>query len=211
MHLRRQPQHRSEPAPEQARTGRPAVLVDRRWAPTARAAALGAGTLSALTLLTDWATGGLTLPRALLWTLLGWTAFALLLPPRISAGEGWLEVRGPLRGRRLRTDALVSVRRAGAVATQLLLLDAHGVLVELDPRVLVANPLLWQRLATDARRSTDLRSGTRLLRELDEQVFAEPARRLLAAPELADTGSADPAPGDPGPADPAHGEPPAGP
>ncbi|WP_455358799.1 hypothetical protein [Streptomyces sp. SYSU K21746] len=46
--------------------------------------------LLALLLLTDGASGGITVPRAVLWTGLAVLLFVVLLPPRVTAGEGWL-------------------------------------------------------------------------------------------------------------------------
>jgi hypothetical protein len=104
-----------------------------------------------------------------MWAALGAMVFAVLLPPRVTAGEGWLAVRGPGRERRVRTDALVVVGLYGPVAQRLVLWDAYGGRLELNPRVLAANPLLWHLLDTGARRSRErgtLRSGTDVLREL---------------------------------------------
>jgi hypothetical protein len=69
----------------------------------------------------------------------------------------------------VRTDALLVVELYGQVAQRLVLWDAYGGRLDLNPRVLAANPLLWHLLDTGARRSRErgtLRSGTDVLREL---------------------------------------------
>ncbi|GAA2250619.1 hypothetical protein GCM10010430_36830 [Kitasatospora cystarginea] len=131
-----------------------------------------------LAVLVDWESGGLTPERAALWALLGGAVFALLLPPRVVAGEGWLEVRTLARRRRVRTDALVTVQHSGAIAARLILCDTFGGRAEVDPRVLAANPLLWHRLDTDAgraRRRGTLRAGVDVLRRLEEQISGDQA------------------------------------
>ncbi|TJZ94301.1 hypothetical protein FCI23_54120 [Actinacidiphila oryziradicis] len=142
---------------------------------------------SGLMMLLDWGSGGLTPPRAGLWAVLGAMVFAVLLPPRVTAGEGWLAVRGSVRERRVCTDALVALYSCGPVAQRLVLRDAYGGCVELTPRVLAANPLLWHLLDAGARRSRErgtLRSGTDVLRELAEQIDDETARAVLRASGL---------------------------
>lgn len=134
----------------------------------------------AVSVLVDWGSGGLTGPHVALWAVLGVVVFHLLLPPRVAAGDGWLSVRGSVRVRRVRTDALRSVESYGAVGLRLVLRDVHGGRVELDPRVLADNPLLWHLLDAGARRSLEngsLRSGAdvvaRLARRLDDRNASE--------------------------------------
>ncbi|MCC9306164.1 hypothetical protein LN042_03415 [Kitasatospora sp. RB6PN24] len=158
------------------------LVTDRRWPAAARHAFCSAAVLLAAALLIDWGSGRLTPLRAGLWVLLATVTFVVLLPARVVAGEGWLEVRGLWRRRRVATDALVSVRASGAVAIRLIMRDAHGGRLELDPRVLAANPLLWHRLDTDAshaRKCGTLREGAEVLRELDERISGDQARALF--------------------------------
>lgn len=141
----------------------------------------------ALTFLVDWDARTLTAPRALLWLALSAAVLAVLLPERVTAGRGWLLVRGPLRRRAVRTDALVSVRQYDGVTAHLVLRDVHGHRLELDPRVLAANPLLWHELDTGVRRSVEqgtLIQGTDVLRRLGEQIDGETAREVLRASGL---------------------------
>ncbi len=169
------------------RPSRGNAVGQRRWRADARGAGYIALSFAALTTLLDWGSGGLTIPRADLWSLLAILVFAVLRPPRVTADEGWLTVRGWLRVRRVRTDALVSIRQDGRIATRLVLRDAHGRSVALDPRVLLADPLLWHELETGARRSLargTLRHGEETLRRLGEQIDGETAHAVLKASGL---------------------------
>ncbi|MBL1097540.1 hypothetical protein JK363_12775 [Streptomyces sp. 205] len=160
---------------------------DRRWRGDARCAAYCALTFVVLTTLLDWGSGGLTVGRADLWALIGAVVFMVLRPARVTAGDGWLAVRGLLCERRVRTDALVSVMEYGSISTRLVLRDAHGHAVELDPDVLVANPLLWHRLDAGARRSRQrgtLRHGAAVLDRLGERIDGGTAREILKASGL---------------------------
>ncbi|MCX4641627.1 MULTISPECIES: hypothetical protein [unclassified Streptomyces] len=160
---------------------------DRHWRGNARFALGCALVVCGMALLIDWDAGTLTTLRAGMWLTLTATVFAVLLPPRITAGDGWLAVHGLARRRRVRTDALVSVRQYGGVTAHLVLRDAYGHWLELDPRVLVANPLLWHELDTGAHRSRErgtLRHGSDVLRQLSEQIDDRTAREVLSASGL---------------------------
>jgi hypothetical protein len=169
------------------RPARGHAVGQRRWRADARGAGYIALAFAALTTLLDWGSGGLTIPRADLWSLLAILVFAVLRPPRVTADEGWLTVRGWFRGRRVRTDALVSIGQDGRIATRLVLRDAHGRSVALDPRVLLTDPLLWHELETGARRSLargTLRHGEETLRRLAEHIDGETAHAVLKASGL---------------------------
>ncbi|MCX4820164.1 hypothetical protein OG883_09645 [Streptomyces sp. NBC_01142] len=146
-----------------------------------------AALLLAMLLLIDVGSGGLTTVRAVLWTGLAVLLFVVLLPPRVTAGEGWLASRGLLRERTVRTDRLVSVRWSDGVAQRLVLRDLDGGRVELDPRVLVANPRLWRLLDAGAR--TSLGRGTLLygaaaLRQLSRRIDGETVRSVFTVSGL---------------------------
>ncbi|MEU8827705.1 hypothetical protein [Streptomyces sp. NPDC048636] len=181
---------RAAPVPGGQRAGHPVSAhsdSDRRWRGDARCAAYCALMFVALTTLLDWGSGGLTVGRADLWALIGAVVFTVLRPARVTAGDGWLAVQGLLRERRVRTDALVTVVQYGSVSTRLVLRDAHGHAVELDPEVLVANPLLWHRLDAGARRSRQrgtLRRGSAVLDRLGERIDGDTARAILKASGL---------------------------
>lgn len=135
-----------------------------------------------MTLLIDWDAETLTPLRAELWLAMTAALFAILLPQRVTAGPGWLAVRGLLRRRAVRTDALVAVRQYGHVSAHLTLHDTDGRRLELDPRILIANPLLWHELDTGVRRSRErgtLREGTDVLERLRHQIDDATARAVL--------------------------------
>ncbi|MFE0463081.1 hypothetical protein ACFW1A_27885 [Kitasatospora sp. NPDC058965] len=164
-----------------------AVVADRHWSGAARSAAVGAVLLPAAALLLDWGSGELTLLRAAVWLLLGGAVYAVARPARVVVGEGRLEVRGLVGRRVVHTDALVTARVSGSIAVHLILHDVHGHWAEVDLRVLAANPLLWHRLESDARRAQErgtLRSGADVLAELGARLSGEQARAVFRSSGL---------------------------
>lgn len=160
---------------------------DRHWRGGARLAASCATLFGAMSLLVDWDAGTLTTARALLWLGLSVAVFTILLPARVTAGTGWLAVRGPWRRRMVRTDALTTVRQYDGVSSRLVLRDAYGHRLELDPRVLAANPLIWHELDTGVRRSVEhgtLLHGGDVLDRLGHGIDDETARAVLRASGL---------------------------
>ncbi|MEU7429898.1 hypothetical protein AB0B07_03290 [Streptomyces sioyaensis] len=165
-----------------AGAARPDTAVDRHWRAHAWRALHYSLAFVGLLMLLDWGSGGLALPRAGLWAVLGAVVFAVFLPARVSAGEGWLAVRGLMSERRVRTDALVAVRRYGGVAAHLVLRDVRGQWLELDPRVLEANPLIWHLIDAGARSSLargTLRHGAQALEELADRIDGQEVRAVL--------------------------------
>ncbi|MCF3130306.1 hypothetical protein [Streptomyces olivochromogenes] len=163
------------------------VLYDRRWAEDLYSSVRCSGVLLGLLFLIDWGTGDLSWWRGTLWATLALLLFVVLFPARVSAGEGWLASRRLLRTRRVRTDILVSVRCLDGVSRRLVLRDAFGDRVELDPEVFVNNPDLWFRLDEDARRSSEagfLMCGTTALRRVAERVDRETALSVFRASGL---------------------------
>ncbi|WP_346097856.1 hypothetical protein [Streptomyces olivaceiscleroticus] len=159
-----------------------ASVRDRRWAAGLRDACRYAAALLGLLLLLDSASGRLTPLRAALWVVLAVLLFAVLLPPRVTAGPGRLAVRGLLRERRVRTDLLVSVRRTDGVAQRLVLRDLCGGRVEIDPAVLTGDPALWRLVEAGTRRAAErglLLCGATALRQLTRQVDSETARLVF--------------------------------
>ena len=160
---------------------------DRHWLGRARLAASCALLFCTMSLLVDWDAGSLTPLRALLWVTLSATVCAVLLPPRVSAGPGWLAVRAPWRRRVIHTDALTAVRQYDGVSSHLVLRDVHGHSLELDPRTLAANPLLWHELDTGVRRSLQrgtLRSGADVMERLGRHIDDESVQAVLRASGL---------------------------
>ncbi|AOR36071.1 hypothetical protein BFF78_37965 [Streptomyces fodineus] len=169
------------------RSGPPGSAGDRHWRGSARLAVSCALLFCALSLLVDWDAGSLTPLRALLWITLSAVACTVLLPHRVSAGPGWLAVRTPWRRRLVHTHALVSVRQYDGVSSHLVLRDVHGHHLELDPRVLAANPLLWHELDTGVRRSLErgtLRQGAEVLERLGHRIDDEGLQAVLRASGL---------------------------
>jgi hypothetical protein len=164
-------------------------LHDRHWAMELRSTVTCTSSFLGLLLLVDAAAGTLTPARATLWAGLALLLLLVLVPPRVTAGEGCLAVRGPWRDHRVRTDRLVSVRTTGSAGQRLVLRDTSGGRVELDPRILVANPALWHRLDTDARaseRSGSLREGSAALNRLSERMDRETALAVFKISGLAE-------------------------
>ncbi|UQI43796.1 hypothetical protein M1P56_05210 [Streptomyces sp. HU2014] len=155
---------------------------NREWRAEARAAWLCGLGLTGVLVSIDLARGTLDGWRGGFWTGLGALFLAVLLPQRVTAGDGWLATRGLLRERRVRTDLLTRVRRSEGITPRLVLCDVGGGRVELDPQVLIANPLLWHQLdagARCARRSGLLREGAPVLASVGSQVDGDIARELL--------------------------------
>ncbi|KIZ16497.1 hypothetical protein SNA_19425 [Streptomyces natalensis ATCC 27448] len=164
--------------------GRPDITVDRHWRADARRAVQYSLAFVGPIMLLDRCSGGLTLPRAGLWAVLGLVVLAIALPSRVTAGDGWLAVRGLLGERRVRTDALVAVRQNGGIAVRLVLRDADGRWLKLDRQVLDANPLMWHLIDAGARRSVQrgtLRHGRQVLQELADRIDGQEARAVLTA------------------------------
>jgi hypothetical protein len=160
---------------------------DRHWRGGARLAASCAVLFGALSLLVDWDAGSLSPLRALLWISMSAALFTVLLPPRVTAGPGWLAVRGPWHRCMVRTDALTTVRQYDGVSSHLVLRDVHGRQLELDPRILAANPLIWHELDTGVHRSVErgtLLHGTDILERLGHHIDDETTRAVLRASGL---------------------------
>ncbi|MFD6025247.1 hypothetical protein [Streptomyces griseoluteus] len=157
---------------------------DQQWAGDRKDAFQYSAILLAYLLILDWGTGGLTLPRGALWFALALLLLLVLHPARVSAGDSWLASRRLLRERRVRTDRLVSVRCLDGVSQRILLRDAFGDRVEIDPDVLVRNPGLWYRLEAAASRSASaglLLCGQTALERLSARVEREAVQGVFKA------------------------------
>ncbi len=154
------------------------AAYDHLWAADLRSSIRCSAVLLGLLLGIDRVAGSFTLWRGALWATLAVLLFLVLFPSRVAAGEGWLASRGLLRERRVRTDHLVSVRCLNGVGQRLVLRDTFGGRLEIDPRVLIANPPVWHRLYEDARVSAtrgSLTCGTSALLRLSKQIDRETA------------------------------------
>ncbi|MFD8391654.1 hypothetical protein ACFV2N_21275 [Streptomyces sp. NPDC059680] len=106
----------------------------------------------------------------------------MLCPARVSAGGNWPASRRLVREHRVRTVLLVSVRCLDGVSPRLVLRDARGGRVGIDPHVLVRNPQLWFRLDEGARKAAadgSLRCGTTALGGLARRVDRETAHAVF--------------------------------
>ncbi|WP_427919063.1 hypothetical protein [Streptomyces sp. cg40] len=169
------------------RSGPAGSAGDRHWRGSARLAVSCALLFCAMSVLVDWDAGSLTPLRALLWVTLSAAVCAVLLPPRVTAGPGWLAVRTPWRRQVIHTDALTAVRQYAGVSSHLVLRDAHGHRLELDPRILAANPLLWHELDTGVRRSLErgtLRLGADVMERLGHHIDVDTVQAVLRASGL---------------------------
>jgi hypothetical protein len=165
-----------------------AEVQDRYWARELRSAMFYGALLFGMLVLLDWGLVGLTATRAVLWAALAVLLLIILTPPRVSAENGGLEARGFLSHQHVRTDQLVAVRMSEGVAQRLVLSDASGGRLVLDPRVLVANPLLWHELDQGARRSLEqgtLQYGMPVLERLGRQIDAAVSYGILRASGMA--------------------------
>ncbi|MFI0978180.1 hypothetical protein ACH4SP_14425 [Streptomyces sp. NPDC021093] len=155
---------------------------DTEWGDDVRHAVRCALMLLVMLLVIDVSADSASWPRAALWAGLAGLLLVILVPVRVSAGAGWLVARGVFGVHVVRTDRLVSVRWADGVAQRMVLRDADGGRVELDPKVLVANPALWRLLDTDARACVahgTLLCGTTALRQLGDRIDRETARTVF--------------------------------
>ncbi|MFF9017128.1 hypothetical protein ACF09C_29700 [Streptomyces sp. NPDC014870] len=157
-------------------------VQDDAWAGETRAAAGCAALLLALSMTIDAGTGSLSTARAVLWIGVAALLFVILMPSRVSAAPGRLTVRGLWTRHTVRTDRLRSVRWSNGVSQRLVLRDAEDNRAELDPRVLIANPALWHRVAADARLSAaqgTLLCGATALDQLARRIDRETAETVF--------------------------------
>ncbi|WP_405775352.1 hypothetical protein [Streptomyces sp. NBC_01538] len=155
---------------------------DPQWVRELLSSVRCAAGLLGLLLVVDWGTGRLAFWPTALWLALAGLLFAVLCPARVCVGEGWLSSRRLLRERRVRTDLLVSVRCLDGISQRLLLRDALGGRVVIDPEVLVTSPRVWYRLDVDARKSASdgtLLCGATALRLVSRRVERETARAVF--------------------------------
>jgi hypothetical protein len=158
------------------------AIHDRYWAREVRGAVAWGVLLFGMLALLDLAQGRLSAERAGWWAGLAVLLSIILTPPRVSAENSGLDSRGFLHHQRVRTDCLVAVRVSEGVAQRLVLKDTSGGRLVLDPRVLVANPLLWHQLDQGARRSLEqgtLLCGGPLLERLGQRIEGEVYRGIL--------------------------------
>ncbi|MFI5617145.1 hypothetical protein [Streptomyces sp. NPDC051567] len=160
---------------------------DARSAGESRCAVVVAALFPLLLLAVDAAAGSTSGRRTLLWAALGLVLLAVLWPTRVRATTGLLTTRGLLRGRHVRTDRLASVAWHDGIAQRLVLEDTEGNRLELDPRVLAADPALRHVLDQDIRTSLrhgTVRHGAPLLQRLALLLDTETARTVFRVSHL---------------------------
>jgi hypothetical protein len=100
-------------------------------------------------------------------------------PPRVVLGGRWLTVSRVGRGQRVQTDRLAGMSGNPRVAGRVVLIDEDGNRAEVDVRVLVRNPLIWQRVYQGVTRAR--RRGALELAETDAQLWESLIRDVAEA------------------------------
>lgn len=107
-------------------------------------------------------------------------------PPHVVLGGGWLAVSRFGHRQRVRTGRLAGLSANPRVAGSMVLIDEDGNQAEIDVRVLVRNPLIWQEVCqgvSRARRrgSLELAGAGSLLWDSVSRAVAEADRRALTS------------------------------
>jgi len=100
-------------------------------------------------------------------------------PPRVVLGGDWLAVSRLGRGSRVRTDRLAGLSANPRVAGSVVLVDTEGNQAEVDVRVLVRNPLIWQRVYQGV--SGAVRRGALELADADRTMWESVIREVAEA------------------------------
>jgi hypothetical protein len=114
----------------------------------------------------------------------GVAAYLTARPPRVVLGGGWLTVSRLGRWQRVQTGRLAGWSGNPRVAGTVVLVDEDGNRAEVDVRVLVRNPLIWQRVYQGVSRarqrgSLELAGADATLWESVVREVAEADRRAL--------------------------------
>ncbi|MFD5327318.1 hypothetical protein [Streptomyces sp. NPDC127092] len=164
------------------------VLSDVGWPGEARTAVGCAVMLLLMSLIVDAGTHGLAVLRTAAFITLASVLLVILLPARVTAASDLLIVQGLWVARTVRIDRLSCVAwPSGGTSHRVILRDAEGGRVEVDLRVLSANPAIWLRLEAGARASVrrgTLSRDTSDLARLSLYIHAETARSVLKASGL---------------------------
>jgi hypothetical protein len=116
----------------------------------------------------------------------GLAADLVARPPRVLLGGDWLAVSRLGHWQRVHTGRLAGLSANPRVASSVVLVDEDGNQAEIDVRVLVRNPLIWQRICQEVSRarhrgSLELAGADSLLWESVGREVAEADRRALAS------------------------------
>jgi hypothetical protein len=109
----------------------------------------------------------------------GLAADLMARPPRVVLGGDWLAVSRLGRGSRVRTDRLAGLSANPRVAGSVVLVDTEGNQAEVDVRVLVRNPLIWQRVYQGV--SGAVRRGVLELADADRTMWESVIREVAEA------------------------------
>jgi hypothetical protein len=100
-------------------------------------------------------------------------------PPRVVLGGDWLTVTRLGRGQRVHTGRLTGMSGNPCVAGSIVLVDEDGNQAEVDVRVLVRNPLIWQRVHQGVTRAR--RRGALALAQADARLWESVIRAVAEA------------------------------
>jgi hypothetical protein len=100
-------------------------------------------------------------------------------PRRVLLGGDWLTVSRLRRWQRVDTGRLTGVSANPRVAGSVVLTDEHGNQAEIDVRVLVRNPLIWQQLSQGVSRARH--RGALYLPEEDSLLWDRVSRDVAEA------------------------------
>jgi hypothetical protein len=100
-------------------------------------------------------------------------------PPRVLLGGDWLTVSRLGHRQRVDTGRLAGLSANPRVAGSLVLTDEDGNRAEIDIRVLVRNPLIWQQIRQGVGRAR--RRGTLYLPEEDSLLWDSVGRQVADA------------------------------
>ena len=100
-------------------------------------------------------------------------------PPRVALGGAWLSVSRLGRAQRVDTGRLTGLSANPRVASSVVLTDEDDNSAEIDTRVLVRNPLIWQQVSQGV--SHALRRGALELAEADSLLWQSVGREVAEA------------------------------
>ena len=100
-------------------------------------------------------------------------------PPRVALGGAWLSVSRLGRAQRVDTGRLTGLSANPRVASSVVLTDGDGNRAEIDARVLVRNPLIWQQVNRGV--SDAVRRGALELAEADSLLWQSVGREVAEA------------------------------
>jgi hypothetical protein len=100
-------------------------------------------------------------------------------PPRVLLRDGWLAVSRLGRWQRVDTGRLTGLSANPRVAGSVVLTDEHGNQADVDIRVLVRNPLIWQQVRQGVSRAHH--RGSLYLPEEDSLLWDRVGREVAEA------------------------------